>query len=758
MSRKSWTMGRTPVKFVFFAVLPGKEPGVLSALRAAQVDLKKSSPDTTSKTFSAFGGSHDLVVAYDWKREDIGLKMTGVIEGITGATESVCFPWNYAGTKGTPHWNDFSPGAIAGRSCHVISFVKLAPDVEKKDSRSPEGRFLQKIVDTEPQANGATASDVTVSALRSLAWPEVLLFVSGPDIKSVFRYFYNLVSPERKGPPLVHKTFSLFALDGELASGGRNAEASIPEGLKDEWALPNGDGGNAMVPHVRLTATAECSASLADSLRQPPNAKEDPEGDLFGSVDLTAGGTDLLCRPLKSDRWKHFISRVVRLRQKQELAGRLAGTSLTVGLADRLQSPSGHLHCISGQTPIGLSRKDVDQMKNLGLPLRDGVTKAVYMYNGHLQEPCYSSAYWDMRPFVEKLKQEALEEPRDPSARKTQREWIDRGLAQFKLGFEQRAAGTFLAFSYIPAGVVTNEGGMNRLALGIGHLIRSVVRYWFGRDWHGFVNFSKGAAFFSTMGRVVEVPTKYCLWEPLEELWPVFHEAVHCADSEAPIFGFDETEFQELLAFVGPQDTPPLRIFLADVGADIFIVKHILGGDGQRYAQLCRRYLCKAVEERNWPRLERFLTRVVCIHFANLSLDEEELPPLPPVAKQWVLDRVEECWEWIGLSEMQALLQSPSDVEEGRSNDLARFNGVVAEVGLRVPGYLPLLGWLRIRLEKAVIPVQEVRYEKTREDRPTPCEQLLDAIKNPDRGGHGVEAMLSWSRMAVSSLEIRGKR
>ena len=661
--KERWRVGQDPFFLTLLKTRPSKTNKVCSHLRDALLNLAKGDhPEKHSLILAAMGG-FDIAVLYRWQSPEKMLANYGTWEGILGGTDIVCFPWSPGekpGTVRTP-FVEFDP-KLLGHGCYILSLVKLDPfEVSKKGLRF-EHEFLDEVACTP-----ADQTEIKVSVLGMVGWAECLLLVTGKSICGLLEHFIKLQAlPNRETKHFfIHKSYSFLCMPGELFSDNPDvSRKAIAESFPDDdIILPEGkECPGSLVPHLHLTTTAEGARYLAQQIRSlwPSN---------FDSIEYVLGQPDLLCRPKAKQKWRDFVSAVIDIRTKKEFLPYLLSTSIMV---ERISDDGPPAEVSSNGfalrfKPLTLSQDDVTQLSELSKPIGEAVTKSIYTFNSLMQNDIYASAYTDMYAFVRHLHKVALRQPDNRLMAIEQQRWIDRHVAQLKFGLEQRAAGTFIELDHHAVGVVSPRGGHNRLMLSLEGLVHWILKTHFNCEWGGFVTVGSGGSYFHTEVGVMDVPMDRLL--ELSKLWPIFHEAVHCAIEIKPFLDYASNEFIDLLRQAQDQNDGSnykqnqkeanvknkeyeewrLRRLLTEIAADIFVVQICLDWNVKRYFQLGQEFVERSLTGRDQKVTEQLLVRLACIYLLDKMLHfgkDVILPPVPDAPYKAVKKLLATYWDW----------------------------------------------------------------------------------------------------------------
>lgn len=671
-------------------------------------------------------GSFDLAMLYPWESHADSLARDGTIPGIIGSTSVVFFPWVHSDQR-----CDFDPVLPPGQ-VRIISLVKLCPTLVGEHGLRAELRLLDAV-----RALGERlGSSVRIDLMGTMSWYECVLCITGADHRDLMRAYLSLCqeewSPECRRP-LVFHTHTWLCLPGGavLAPGSAELGEILPPSMAlglDEGHAEDSLGRAACHVHVRTVVAA--SPSLVSALRRR-----------FDSVDYCLGSTDLVCRPHPDTIWSQLIHDLVELRCEQ--VG-VASTNLVVGFpgvhADReappVQQPSVE------RLWVNLEPRTIEALERLGEGIREGVTKSVYSFNAYIQDPVVSSAFLDLVAYVRALPELAEPVLEEHPSHYHRVNLLARTVHQFKRGFEQRVAGTFEAMDQLPTRFTTVNGAQNRTLLAIEGLVDSVITGPLARTWHGFATSSPTLSAFRSEAGVVECPRDRTT--SIRALFPLLHEAVHCAEQQQPILGLDDEAFLALASrWVADPEDHVLHRRLSDIAADLFAVEYGLRGELAPYLDIVRAWLQDFHHDH--VGLVQTLIRAACVFVGHTLI---HAPPDPTGSPRETFHQLMASF-WADLE--------PHVATEDRQ---------MANKSL--PPYLPMVNWLLWRMGLTpgarqpsgagrldIRPLPPLEGSVIDLDHTLPATLLAEAVVRPVQGSDTVVVLLSWWHRHVRTLYQR---
>lgn len=603
-------------------------------------------------------GGQDLAM---WCEPGKNLAGTGTTEGVLSSSEIFCVPWTTTSPRAGTPWRAFTPNLRSGH-CRLISFMKLSPRVVAEVGLRAEFALLDHLAHADAGGDG-----VEVSALATLAWPEILVTFDAPDVGSALhRYLACCHEAEFAGRRLVHKTFSFLCFHSDIFSVDKETfERALPI-FPDATADRSGSSDRPFHLHGLLRSTTDASSQLARSI-----------ASRYPSTEFTLGPTDILLDPSDPDARGEFVWDMLNYRRIEPT---IHGSRIVVGApVDGVESgrEDGSRTPTTSYQPspphaaiIRLDRNDILTVEKLGPHLSETLIRSLYAFNSLLQDPVESSAWWDMIANLNLMRREATADAA-PQDLLEKRRWMARHLSTFKKGYEQRSAGTFTAFDAPPTPVVTLQGGLNRLLIALQQVVWSAAHHELGREWSGFAVVGSPGSNFQVEAGVVEIPFEHlglpCANHPsagVRNLFPLLHESLHAADTVDPVFDLEGPVFMEFQAYATEAaearpatndraaEGTALRLLLTEIGADSFAVEICLGGDLDTWVRAAREYLDRSLEDGTDIRSERLLTRFACLYMGSVlrhepARMEEELPDVSASSNPTFDSLLCSFWTWL---------------------------------------------------------------------------------------------------------------
>ena len=517
------------IKATLLKVIPGSEIEV-----ARKIEEALSHQKNKFRIYRLFG-NYDILVLFE--TPDMfqkGLGQAGVIPGITGSREFLCYSWQTSKNEGDSKTSFFTLSSFKHPLIAFSSF-KINPLLNFKFGIEAESSFVSYLKHTKPQ----------IHVLGTFGWSECILIYNSNSFEKLLDGMEDIISTiiEYSEPGRGIKRGSVA--EKTLTMIGHDIEVSDPRTKSFILPLPERLRKQRLQAFFKIACKPRAMEILITKAIARFNIKRDKIKVRLGAFDLEF--------EIPLDTVQTLNDLLTELDgYRKDNYGNLIRTYTDIRYEGYLEKDeSSNVDDDSKETVyippyVDLSNREAATILKIG-STGEEIVKTIYWCNNFIENDLLTEMYEDILLSVEQLKRHAL---RYKGNVHHNRELIIR-LSKLQYALYERAQGAYVGIEEVPLGSVPFSAGIQRILKGLEVFPHTILKR-FGKKWLGYCIAGYVTERYEHSVDIILVPTEVAFKS--DQHWGITHEAMHALIHTAPdIFSFRNKRFQEALG-IGSND------------------------------------------------------------------------------------------------------------------------------------------------------------------------------------------------------------